>query len=81
MSFRGGLGCFGVGQSVGLGSGLNDVAAERESVHDRRAQARVVNVFVHPENDSFEAMATEFFSSRSVNTWNNSSAPRRSSSM
>lgn len=30
--------------------------------------------------DSFEAMATLFFSSRSVRTWNSSSAPWRSSS-
>jgi len=40
-----------------------------------------VNVFVHPEKDSLDAIATEFFSSRSVRTWNSSSAPRRSSSM
>lgn len=40
-----------------------------------------VKVFVQPSNDSFEAMATLFFSSRSVRTWNSSSAPCRSSSM
>ena len=34
-----------------------------------------VKVFVQPENDSFEAMATLFFSSRSVRTWKSSSAP------
>lgn len=39
-----------------------------------------VNVLVQPPNDSFEAMATLFFSSRSVKTWNSISAPRRSSS-
>jgi hypothetical protein len=39
-----------------------------------------VKVLVQPENDSLEAIATEFFSSRSVRTWNRSSAPRRSSS-
>ncbi|OJV81394.1 MAG: hypothetical protein BGO46_08040 [Microbacterium sp. 70-16] len=39
-----------------------------------------VKVFVHPLNDSLDAIATEFFSSRSVRTWNRSSAPRRSSS-
>lgn len=37
-----------------------------------------VKVFVHP-NDSLEAMATLVFSSRSVRTWNSSSAPCRSS--
>lgn len=40
-----------------------------------------MKVLVQPANDSFEAMATLFFSSRSVKTWNSSSAPRRSSSM
>lgn len=29
-----------------------------------------VKVFVHPEKDSLDAIATEFFSSRSVRTWN-----------
>src|SRR5664279_107480 len=34
------------------------------------AQSRAsVNVFVQPEKESLEAMATEFFSSRSVKTW------------
>jgi hypothetical protein len=32
---------------------------------------------VQPPKDSLEAIATEFFSSRSVRTWNSSSAPRR----
>lgn len=46
------------------------------------AQSRgSVKVLVQPEKDSLLAMATEFFSSRSVRTWNSSSAPRRSSSM
>lgn len=67
-SGRGGVSCFGVGESVGLGAGLDDVAAERESVHDGSAQPWVGEGFVHPENDSLEAMATEFFSSRSVET-------------
>jgi hypothetical protein len=40
-----------------------------------------VKVFVQPPKDSLEAIATEFFSSRSVRTWNSSSAPRRSSAM
>ena len=38
-----------------------------------------VKVLVQPENDSLEAMAMEFFSSRSLRTWKRSSAPRRSS--
>ena len=39
------------------------------------AQSRgSVNVFVQPEKLSLEAMATEFFSSCSVSTWNSSSA-------
>jgi hypothetical protein len=40
-----------------------------------------VKVSVQQENDSLEEIATEFFSSRSVSTWNSSSAPWRSSSM
>ncbi|CAL9665278.1 hypothetical protein SUDANB15_07167 [Streptomyces sp. enrichment culture] len=40
-----------------------------------------VKVFIQPLKDSLEAMATLFFSSRSVSTWNSSSAPRRSSSI
>ncbi len=46
------------------------------------AQSRgPVNVLVQPLKLSFEAMATLFFSSRSVSTWNSSSAPLRSSSI
>jgi hypothetical protein len=46
------------------------------------AQSRgSVKVFVQPENDSLDAIATLFFSSRSVRTWKSSSAPHRSSSM
>jgi len=37
-----------------------------------------VKVFVQESKLSLEAMATLFFSSRSVNTWNGNSAPRRS---
>src|SRR4051812_20506656 len=37
-----------------------------------------VNVLVPPPKDSLEAMATLFFSSRSVSTWKSSSAPCRS---
>jgi hypothetical protein len=39
-----------------------------------------VKVFVYPEKDSFEAIAIDLFSSRSVKTWNSSPAPLRSSS-
>jgi hypothetical protein len=46
------------------------------------AQSRgSVKVLVHEENDSLEAIAILLFSSRSVRTWNSSSAPRRSSSI
>ena len=38
-----------------------------------------VNVFVQEENGSLEAIAMAERSSRSVRTWNSSSAPRRSS--
>ena len=45
------------------------------------AQSRgSVKVLVQPAKDSLEAIATLFFSSRSVRTWKSSSAPRRSSS-
>jgi hypothetical protein len=40
-----------------------------------------LNVFVQPPKLSLEAMATLFFSSRSIRTWNSSSAPLRSSSI
>jgi len=40
-----------------------------------------LNVLVQPEKLSLDAIATELVSSRSVRTWNSSSAPRRSSSM
>jgi hypothetical protein len=40
-----------------------------------------VNAEVHSLNAALDATATEAFSSRSVNTWNSSSAPRRSSSI
>ncbi len=46
------------------------------------AQSRAsVNVLVQPEKESLEAIAAEFFSSRSVKTWKSISAPRLSSSM
>lgn len=39
-----------------------------------------VKVFVHPEMASLLAMAIAFFFSRSVKTWNSTSAPRLSGS-
>jgi hypothetical protein len=62
---------------VGVGAGLDDVAAEGEAVNDGSAEAGSVKVLVQPEKDSLEAMATLFFSSRSVRTWKRSSAPPR----
>jgi hypothetical protein len=59
-----------LGEAVGGGAGLDDVAAEGEPVHDGGVQRRgSVKILVQPENDSLEAIATEFFSSRSVRTW------------
>ncbi len=71
----------GPGEPVGFGAGFDDVAAEGESVDDRGAESRVGECLVKAEKASFEAMATEAFSSRSVRTWKSSSAPRLSSSM
>jgi hypothetical protein len=71
----------GVGQAVGVGAGLDDVAAKGEPVDDRGAEPRVGERLGPAGNDSFDAIATDAFSSRSVNPWNSSSAPRRSSSM
>jgi hypothetical protein len=68
-------------KAVGVGAGFDDVAAEGDAVDDGGAESGVVKVRVQPENDSLEAIATLFFSSRSVRTWKRSSAPRRSSSM
>ncbi len=50
----------GVGESVGVGAGFDDGAIEGETVHDRGAEPGSVNVFVQPENDSFDAMAMEW---------------------
>lgn len=40
-----------------------------------------VKILVQPLKDSLLALARLFFSSRSVRTWNSSSAPQRSSSI
>jgi hypothetical protein len=56
----------GGGQAAGVGAGLDDVAAERQSVDDRRAQLWVGERFVHAEKDSLEAIATLAFFSLSV---------------
>jgi hypothetical protein len=71
----------GLGEAVGIGAGLEDVAAEGKAVDDGGAEAGSVKVLVQPLNDSLEAIATLPFSSRSVRTWKRSSAPRRSSSI
>ena len=68
-------------ESVGIGAGFDDVAADVSRSTIAAQSLGSVNVFVQPENDSFDAIATEFFSSRSVKTWKSSSAPRLSSSM
>lgn len=59
-----------VGEAVGVAAGFDDVAVSRSAI---AAQSRgSVKVFVQPENDSLEAIATEFFSSLSVSTWKRS---------
>jgi hypothetical protein len=70
-----------VGEPVRGGAGLDDLAGEGEPVDDRGAERGSVKVLVQPENGSLKAIAIAERSSRSVNTWNNNSAPRRSSSM
>lgn len=77
---RDGLVCFGAGQSVGLGAGLDEGGVEGELVHDRCAERGSVNVLDQPLNASLEAMAMLFFSSCSVSTWKSTAAPRQSSS-
>lgn len=71
----------GVGEAVGVGAGFDDVPPKVSRSTIAAQSLGSVNVFVQPEKDSFDAIPTEFFSSRSVRTWNSNSAPRRSSSM
>jgi hypothetical protein len=55
-----------VGEPVGLGAGFDDVAAEGEPVDDGGAELGVGECsLLQPVKDSLEAIATEFFSSRS----------------
>lgn len=70
----------GLGEAVGLGAGLDDGAVEGEAVHDGCAEPGVGEGLGPAPIDSFEAIATLFYSSRSVRTWNSISAPWRSSS-
>lgn len=70
----------GAGEGVGVGTGLDDGVVEGEVVDDGRAEAGVGERLVQPPNDSLEALAMLFVSSRSVRTWARSSAPRRSRS-
>jgi len=57
-----------VGEPVGVDAGFDDGAVEGETVDDGGAEPGAVKVLVQPEKDSLEAMAMEFFSSRSVRT-------------
>jgi hypothetical protein len=68
-------------ETVGVGAGFDDVAAECETVNDRGAEAGVGEGLVQPSGASLDAIATDAFSSRSVRTWNSSSAPRLSRAM
>jgi hypothetical protein len=70
-----------VGEAVGVGAGFDDGAVVGEAVDDGGHRRGSVKVSVQPEKETLEAIAMEFFSSRSVRTWRSSSAPRRSSSM
>ncbi|GAA3718958.1 hypothetical protein GCM10022204_43870 [Microlunatus aurantiacus] len=57
-----------MGEAVGVGASLEDVAAEGEPV-TMAAQGRgSVKVLVQPGNESLLAIAAEFVSSRSVRT-------------
>jgi hypothetical protein len=58
----------GLGEPVGVGAGLDDVAAEGEPVDDRGAEPWIGERLGRAEKASFDAMATEAFSSRSVRT-------------
>jgi hypothetical protein len=64
----------GAGEAVGLGAGLDDGGVEGEAVDDRGAEAGV-GEGLGPAKLSLDAMATLAVSSRSVRTWNSSSAP------
>jgi hypothetical protein len=67
-------------QPEGLGAGLDDGRVEGEPVDDRGAEPRVGEGTGALLNAELLAMAMLERSSRSVSTWNSSSAPRRSSS-
>jgi hypothetical protein len=58
-----------LGQAVRVGAGLGDVAVEGDAVDDRGAEPWIgEGLGPAIENDSLEAIATDVFSSRSVNT-------------
>lgn len=61
-----------MGESVG--AGFDDAAAEGETINDLAVEARVGERLRPTLEDSFDAIATEFFSSRSVRTWKRNSA-------
>lgn len=67
----------GLGKPVAGGAGLDDGVVEGEPVDDRGAEARgPVKVSAQPEKEWLEAIATEFFCSRSVRTWKRNYRPR-----
>jgi hypothetical protein len=59
-----------------MGAGFDDGAVVGEPVQDGGAEPASVKVLAHPVNDSFDAIATDAFSPRSISTWKSSSAPR-----
>ncbi len=60
---RAGEAALGMAETVGVGPGLEDVAAEGKPVDDRRAEPGAVQVLVQPEKLSLEAIAALFISS------------------
>lgn len=63
-------------ETVGVRAGFDDGSVKGEPVGDSRAEPQICERFVH-RTLSPDAMAALFSSSRSVRTWNSSSAPLR----
>jgi hypothetical protein len=55
---------------------FDDLSGERQAVNNCGVRTRVGECLVQEENGSLEAIAMAERSSRSVRTWNNSSAAR-----
>lgn len=68
-------------ESVACDAGFDDPPAKVRRSTKAAQSFGSANVFVQPENASLDAIAMADFSSRSVKSWNSSSAPRLSSSI